>query len=479
MRNKGHLVVGRLIQCIPCSHTRVTETALGLIYNLAFDQALRREMIKQGLLPKLVALVKTKQQQPTGTTHRSLVVKILYQLSYDDTAKQVFGGGGSDRSSSSSSSAIPLLKDLMFHFPRPTLTTELAALAVNMTWEGQNVEQFCEKAGLRRLVDRVIKHQDSLVFKIIRNVSQWSLATQTAHLLTAADPEQDYPLRNLWPSHIKPLLALLSSSAALSSSSSASSSSSSATDSAVVTLEVMGTLANLTPLDLPVGLNWHDFEMPFAGAGTDAVVATSLLDFCKSQLLLVSSLSSVPPEAEKEEIEEGGIHHTPTQACIPAAVDLLLQTLLLLQALALDPVLAIQMKEDELLLAQVHDSWCQHIEDEPEIVLQGLALFHRLLLLSNNSRMPGSGDDGGHDGCFITTRIASSSSSSLWGPGQERLGDVINALRHGNAQVRRVAAQCIEVLMEAERDEEGKLSDQGQRLRQARFEAHTQEDMWC
>lgn len=114
---------------------------------------------------------------------RGKVLKVLYQLSLDGTGDRLMA--------ETDPPLMPLMKELLFQCPRPSLPEELAALVVNLTWYQRHVEALCEKAGLRRLMDRLLKHQDPLVMKIIRNISQWTLNIQ-AHL---PDPENGYHLR--------------------------------------------------------------------------------------------------------------------------------------------------------------------------------------------------------------------------------------------------------------------------------------------
>jgi len=429
---------------------RVTETALGILYNLVFDPSLRQAMVMHGLLPKLVALLKSKP------AWRAQCLKLLYMLSCDDETKRLLGGSGSindEKGEAASSSVMPLLKEVIFHLPLPSLTDELAALAVNLTLEASNVEQLCAKAGLRRLMDRVIRHRDPLVLKIVRNVSQWSLATQAA----LADPENEYHLRNLWPSHIKPLLTLLAGSSISPSSYSSlllATSPSPSRPPPVVVLEVLGTLANLTPLDLPVGMQWHDFEVPpllhpaqiQSGKEQQQHPLQTVWVYCREQLLalvsrLRTSIREVEKEDEDEKEEDGGV------------VDMLLQILLLLQTLALDPVHLKDMTSDRIFLEAVHSVWCVHAQDEPELGLQALVLVHRLLLLSSPSSM------------------------SWYGPHYRQ--DVVRALWHTNAEVRKVADRCVECFVEDGRceDEGGGETLEESQLQKARFEAHNAE--WC
>jgi hypothetical protein len=96
--------------------------------------------------------------------------------------------------------AIPLVKELVINFPRNMLTQvrqsrlcvakvwceakgasyvniivwlclcvgeqELAALAVNLTWNGRNAELMCQKGGLKRLIERVVDKKDPLLMKV-------------------------------------------------------------------------------------------------------------------------------------------------------------------------------------------------------------------------------------------------------------------------------------------------------------------------
>jgi len=434
---------------------RVTEAALGVLYNLAFDPSLRLTMVIHGLLPTLVALLRGKP------AWRAQCLKLLYILSYDDETKRLLGGGSSGSSgddngeATSSLSVMPLLKELIFHLPLPSLTEELAALAVNLTLEASNVEQLCAKAGLRRLMDRVIRYRDPLVLKIVRNVSQWSLATQAA----LVDPENEYQLRNLWPSHIKPLLALLAGSSLPSSSLLSVMSGSSELSSSplrpppAVVLEALGTLANLTPLDLPVGMQWHDFVVPPLSHPAQTQPEEqqqqppqTVWVYCRGQLLtLVSRMC-----ARRVDGKEGN-KGVKEENC--SVVDMLLQILLLLQTLALDPAHLNDMTSDRIFLEAVHSVWRVHAQVEPELGLQALVLVHRLLFLSSPSRI------------------------SWCGP-YYRQG-IVRALWHANAEIRRVADRCVECFVE-----DGRCKDEGRgetleelQLQQTRFEAHNAE--WC
>jgi hypothetical protein len=277
----------RLVPWLPChSHDALTTAAFALAQNLAFDARLRAEMVAHGLVSKLVALL-----QPTNGTRaaaamaaaaaaspfRLPALRLLYQLSTDAERRAVLAAP--------EAGLVPVVKELVLGWPRSILGEELAALAVNLSWEAQGAEALCHKAGLRRLVDRLLRHRDPLVAKIVRSVSHWSLGVQAG----LADPDAEYDLRSLWPSHVKPLVGL-------------------ALERGVaprLLVEVLGTLGNLTPLDLPIGTTWRD-----------VLAAHPLLVGACARW--VSTGEEGGGEAEAE------------------AVDVVLEAVMVLQALALD-----------------------------------------------------------------------------------------------------------------------------------------------
>lgn len=433
---------------------RMTEAALGILYNLAFEPLLRRSIVACGLVPKLV--ISLKRRKPW----QDQCIKLLYLLSYDGFARsQICEIKRDEEDQLTTRDAMSVVKELIFQFPLPSLTLELAALAINLTLYHANVEILCAKAGLRRLMDRVIRYRDPLVLKIIRNVSQWSLAVQAS----LADPEKEYNLRNLWPSHIKPLLAMLPALAGSASSSGGPALSSTISGSVMLpppgsrqpteplVLETIGILANLTPLDLPVGMQWHDFNLtPLQSQEPQQESPKSLLVYCKEAMLDLQSHRDRCPDHNRVTVEDYGNEKY--------AVDMLLQILLLLQTLALDPVCSEQMSQDVEFLKAMHLIWCNTARIDNELALQALVLMYRLYYMS----------------------FTSSASRR----GLQFHSDVLEALQHPNTEIRQVADKCVELLFKNEFYETiGKVSEPPSRsqellqLRRARFQA--QNPRWC
>ena len=123
-------------------------------------------MIRYGYVPKLIGLLKT-------SSFRGKTLKLLYHLSVDDYCKSLFNNDG----------AMDQIKGLVLNFPGETLTKELAALTINLTYNAKNVEQFIASKGLNLLMDRLHdKRQDLLLIKIVRNISLWSFNSLTVRL---------------------------------------------------------------------------------------------------------------------------------------------------------------------------------------------------------------------------------------------------------------------------------------------------------
>ena len=106
--------------------------------------------MKQSILPKLVELLKRP-------AFRALTIRILYHLSVDDRCKSMF----------SYTEAIPILMQLVIHFPQPMVARELAALVINLTLNARNAELIIQKPEIvRALCRRVQKTRDVLLIKV-------------------------------------------------------------------------------------------------------------------------------------------------------------------------------------------------------------------------------------------------------------------------------------------------------------------------
>ena len=67
---------------------------------------------------------------------------------------------------------------MVVNFPQPILAKELAAVMINLSHNAKNVEQMISNRGLNYLMDRLENNKDSLLLKIIQNISVWTYNQQ-------------------------------------------------------------------------------------------------------------------------------------------------------------------------------------------------------------------------------------------------------------------------------------------------------------
>ena len=215
-KTKG--IILKLSKFLPCSSQSLMIITLRLIFNLSFDSEIREQCTQHGMIPKLINLLKTPLFRGTS-------LRLLYHLSIEDRCKSMF----------TYSDGIPLFMGMIINFPQNLLTKELAGLAVNVSINHRNAEIMASNRGLNHLVDRVLTTRDSLLMKIIRNISYWSFMNQQS----LDNPELQYKYRGLWSPHIKNLCKLAVEC-----------------DSHDLLIEILGTIANFTLLDLPMNQGW-------------------------------------------------------------------------------------------------------------------------------------------------------------------------------------------------------------------------------
>lgn len=277
-----------------------------------------------------------------------------------------------------------LLMGMAINFPQPTLTPELAALLVNLSHASSNVEAILGNRGLNYLMDRLDANPHDLgLLKVVRNVSYWTFKQQ----LLLDSPDVQYNFRGLWSPHFKQLLELLTTS-----------------DSHDVLVEVVGILANMTSFDVPANTSW----------------ARLLKD---NALIPLFSKLLVPGMAQ---------------------ADLLLEVVMLLSAVALDPA-ACDLIASSNLIGLLYQLWKEKTEDV-EILLQLIVCFHRFFLR-----------DSTREEAMYSTRI---------------VVDMLECLSHRNAAVRLAADEATELVLELDRKEGGELGQLGLQIRKRRFEGY-------
>ncbi|KAI6170486.1 hypothetical protein M3Y97_01149500 [Aphelenchoides bicaudatus] len=142
-------VVERVVELLPNSDSELANLIFSLMFNLAFDQALRAKMVSSGLTNHVAGHISTSE----------VALGLLYQLSIVDDAKAIF------TFTDSIPTLIQLLKD------RPDSLTVKGTL-VNVAVEKRNAQLICgaDGKGLNELMEMAFKKEDPMLFKLIRNL---------------------------------------------------------------------------------------------------------------------------------------------------------------------------------------------------------------------------------------------------------------------------------------------------------------------
>uniref|UniRef100_A0A3Q0QUF9 Kinesin-associated protein 3b n=1 Tax=Amphilophus citrinellus TaxID=61819 RepID=A0A3Q0QUF9_AMPCI len=146
--------VERLARLIPCEHEDLLNLTLRLLLNLSFDSGLRAKMVEAGLLPKLIALLVDENNQ-------QVVLRILYHISIDDQFKGMFAY----------TDGIPQLMHMLYEHGEE-IEPELISVCINLAANKKNAQIMCEGHGLKINMKRALKMKNSLLMKMIRNISQ-------------------------------------------------------------------------------------------------------------------------------------------------------------------------------------------------------------------------------------------------------------------------------------------------------------------
>lgn len=151
-------VIEKLPRLLQSSQPDLIQVTLKLIFNLSFDAGLRSKMVKVGFLPKLVAFLSDEKHHPMAT-------KILYHMSLDDKVKSMF----------TYTDCVPMVTDMILLnicSRKSESDLDLIALGVNLALNKRNAQLMVENNRLHSLMARAFKNQDTLLMKMIRNISQ-------------------------------------------------------------------------------------------------------------------------------------------------------------------------------------------------------------------------------------------------------------------------------------------------------------------
>uniref|UniRef100_A0A2M4A7L9 Putative kinesin associated protein kap n=1 Tax=Anopheles triannulatus TaxID=58253 RepID=A0A2M4A7L9_9DIPT len=155
--NKDEMCELNIVEKLPRllqSQKDLVQMTLKLLFNLSFDARLRAKMIRVGLLPKLVTFL-------SDDKHHGIVTKILYHMSLDDKIKSMF----------TYTDCVPVVVDLLLLNLNQRSDPDLIALGINLALNRRNAAMMIENNRLHNLMSRAFKCQDTMIMKMIRNIS--------------------------------------------------------------------------------------------------------------------------------------------------------------------------------------------------------------------------------------------------------------------------------------------------------------------
>ncbi|CEG40929.1 kinesin-associated protein 3-like [Plasmopara halstedii] len=303
---------------------QLLNVCFSVLLNLAEDIHTEHKMVKRKVVlfltklldrvaPDLVILTITFlkklsifEENKDAMVELMVVEKLLYVKCFvDDRCKSMF----------TYTDAIPIVMQLVINFPQNVVAKELAALAVNLSHNARNAELMCQNRGLEALATRVFRTRDLLLMKVIRNISLWSYTLQEDLV-----SEKAYKYRAMWAPFVVPFIELCLN-----------------TDNHDFSIEVLATLANMTPNDLSSKTSWDILV-------TDHALIPLLNKF------LVPGFSQD---------------------------DMILEVVLFVSALALEPRCA-PLLSSSRLIRTLH-SLFQEKQHDRELTLQLLYAFYRML----------------------------------------------------------------------------------------------------
>lgn len=146
-------IIDKLPRLLQTSNSDLIQVTLKLLYNLSFDGDLRSRMIRIGFLPKLVTFLSDDKHE--------IVIKILYHMSLDDKVKSMF----------TYTECIPLIVDMLILNLSQRSNFDLTALCINLALNKRNAQIMVDNNRLHSLMSRGFKYQDTLIMKLVRNIS--------------------------------------------------------------------------------------------------------------------------------------------------------------------------------------------------------------------------------------------------------------------------------------------------------------------
>ena len=155
MLRQGPALLKKLAAFMNSKQKTLAGLVMRLLLNLSHDVGFRAQMVKCGILD---TAVKMFQEDCFSVIN----LQLLYQLSIDDK----------HRSQSIFEECMPPLIRMILEYKGEKVNTEVMALAINLSTLPTTQKWIVQEGGLRFLIKRGLKTRDTLLFKMLRNISQ-------------------------------------------------------------------------------------------------------------------------------------------------------------------------------------------------------------------------------------------------------------------------------------------------------------------
>ncbi|XP_066251410.1 kinesin-associated protein 3 [Euwallacea similis] len=146
-------VVEKLPKMLTSKSADLVHLTLKLLFNLSFDNKLRSKMIKNGFIPKVINFMGDDR-------HQEVVLKLLYQISYDEDSKHYFA------------ESVEFIIDMLLLNVGNEGDKVMIALCVNLGAHPEISQLMVKESRLRSLITRAFTFEDSMLMKLIHNISR-------------------------------------------------------------------------------------------------------------------------------------------------------------------------------------------------------------------------------------------------------------------------------------------------------------------
>eukprot|EP00750_Incisomonas_marina_P003604 INCI1327.2.p1 GENE.INCI1327.2~~INCI1327.2.p1 ORF type:complete len:803 (+),score=183.58 INCI1327.2:163-2571(+) len=201
----------------------ISYNGLKLLLNLSFSPLVRKQIAELDGVKNVVAFL-------PNTRTRTAAIKVLYNLSTD----------GSCRESFAASDCLTSVIKLCLMNKNPQTPAPLGSLCVNLLLDPQNARKVCNSKAHAALMKKFLETRDIFLAKCAKTLSLYTYRVQEA-----LGEEDDYEEIEIWGAWIKELFAMAMEIHQEG-------------NSPDLLVEILATLSNMSPDDLPEDMMWKD-----------------------------------------------------------------------------------------------------------------------------------------------------------------------------------------------------------------------------